>query len=117
MARLLDRMPFTTEPGEVAVRGERVVVRANQIIIWLAITPASATAPGPASSPFPAIMDTGHTHTLSIHEEHLTRWAGLRSATLRQLGPSAAAVKNWNSASRSFGRIPTSRKAATAERR
>ena len=78
MSRLLDRMPFVGEPDEVVVRGERVRVRANQIILWASLTLRRTESPNPTAVPFPVVLDTGHTHSLSIHERHLIEWAGLR---------------------------------------
>lgn len=55
-------MPFPAEPGEVSVRGERVKVRGDQIIVWVTLSPQKAFNPELAAVPFPAILDTGHTH-------------------------------------------------------
>jgi hypothetical protein len=82
MPRLLDHMPFPHEPGEVVVRGERVRVRANQIILWASLTLGRVKSPNPTAIPFPVILDTGHTHSLSLHERHLVEWAGLRPEML-----------------------------------
>jgi hypothetical protein len=75
-------MPFPHEPGEVVVRGERVLVRGNQIILWVSLTLRRVKAPNPTAIPFPAILDTGHTHSLSIQERHLVEWAGLHPEML-----------------------------------
>jgi hypothetical protein len=40
----------------------------------------------PGTPSFPAILDTGHTHNLSIQEQHLVRWAGIRLELLQVLG-------------------------------
>ena len=77
MPILLNRSPFPKNPGEVAVRGERVPVRSDQIIIWVSLTDRNIGSPSPSAIPFPAILDTGHNHTFSISERHLTNWAGL----------------------------------------
>jgi hypothetical protein len=88
MPRLLDRMPFPHEPDEVVVRsvGERVPVRGNQIILWVSMTLGRVKSPNPAAIPFPVILDTGHTHSLSIQERHLFAWAGFRPDILSLLG-------------------------------
>ncbi len=82
MARFLDCMPFSALPDEVAVRGERVRIRANQIVVWLSLGLGRITEPNPAAIPFPAILDTGHTHSFAITERHLTEWAGFRLEAL-----------------------------------
>jgi hypothetical protein len=38
MPCLLDHTPFPEEAGEVVVRCERVLVRADQIIAWVSLT-------------------------------------------------------------------------------
>jgi len=86
MPTVLDQMPFLEIAGEVVVRGERVRVRANQIILWVSLTRRSVRAPNPSAIPFPVILDTGHTHSLSLQERHLVAWAGLRPESLSELG-------------------------------
>ena len=85
MPTVLDQMPFLEIAGEVVVRGERVRVRANQIILWVSLTRRSVRAPNPSAIPFPVILDTGHTHSLSLQERHLVMWAGLRPESLSEL--------------------------------
>lgn len=82
MPRLLDRSPFADHATEVVVRGERVRIRANQIILWITLTGYRTDVPNPSAVPFPAILDTGHNHSFSIRERHLTDWAGLRPESL-----------------------------------
>lgn len=86
MPRLLDHMPFASTPDEVVVRSERVRVRANQIILWMSLTPLRIKSANPVAIPFPVILDTGHTHSLAIQERHLVEWAGLRPHELPLLG-------------------------------
>ena len=85
MPFLLHRMPFPSKPGEVVVRGERVKIRGDQIIVWVSLSVESVNAQRPATAPFPAILDTGHTHSFAISERHLTGWAGLRLESLAVL--------------------------------
>ncbi len=75
-------MPFPAETGEIAVRGERVRVRADQIIVWVSLSVREVLEQSPAVVPFPAILDTGHNHSFSIREQHLIDWAGIRPAAL-----------------------------------
>jgi hypothetical protein len=69
-------MPFPAQSGEVAVRGERVRVRADQILVWVSLSVRNVI--GPAAVPFPAVLDTGQNYSFSIQERHLVEWAGLR---------------------------------------
>lgn len=85
MPKLLDRAPFQSA-AEVVVRGERVRVRANQIVVWLSLTLERVKSPSPLAVPFPAVLDTGHTHALALHERHLREWAGLRPDVLAERG-------------------------------
>lgn len=86
MPRLIDRVPVPERPSEVVVRGERVRLRGDQIVVWLAITRKLDEPPGTTASPFPAILDTGHTHSLSLQERHLVDWAEMRPDSLRRFG-------------------------------
>lgn len=82
MPTLLDCMPFSHDFCDVAVRGERVKVRANQIIVWLTLSHQRSVTANPMAIPFPAILDTGHNHSFSLNERHLVEWAGLRPDNL-----------------------------------
>jgi hypothetical protein len=82
MPRLLDRSPFPAQADEVAVRGERVRIRADQIIVWVSLSARSVVQQSPAAVPFPAVLDTGQNYSFSIQERHLIEWAGLRAESL-----------------------------------
>ena len=86
MPYLVDRMPFMAEPGEFLIGGERVLVRAEQIIVWVSLSLHRRAEPNPSAVPFPVIVDTGHTHSFSIQERHLVEWAGLRPEALGIVG-------------------------------
>lgn len=73
--KILDRLPFGSDPHILAVGGGSVDVHRNQIIVWISIDDASR--------PFPAILDTGHGHNLSIGRKHLEHWSG---AELERIG-------------------------------
>jgi hypothetical protein len=73
--KILDRLPLYEEPTLIDLRGEVLQVWANQIIVWVSIEEKVR--------PFPAILDTGHSHNFSIARGHLQRWTGL---SLRQIG-------------------------------
>ena len=78
MPHILNRSPFLQISSEVAFRDQRVLIRADQIILWVTLSLKGMTSPNPSATPFPVILDTGHTHTFSIRERHLIEWAGLR---------------------------------------
>ncbi len=85
MPILLNRMPFSEYPSHVTVNGEPILVRADQIILWVTLGLQRLKIPNPSAKPFPVILDTGHTHSFSIHERHLVEWAGLQSDALQIL--------------------------------
>jgi hypothetical protein len=86
MTRLLDRAPFPTRSTEVIIRSERIRIRANQIVVWITLSDSRTKVPNPASTPFPAVLDTGHNHTLSLQERHLVVWAGITASSLSDAG-------------------------------
>ena len=71
--KILDRLPFEPHPSTVDTAVGPVAVRAFQIIVWL-----SFRLEGTLSRPFPAVLDTGHSHNLSINEALLESWLNLR---------------------------------------
>jgi hypothetical protein len=75
--KILDRLPIGDEPEMIAVGAEAVTIKRFQIFVWASIQ---------ASPPFPAILDTGHTHNFSITESQLAHWAGLRSRQFPLIG-------------------------------
>lgn len=79
-------MPFSARPDEIVVRGERVRIRADQIIVWISLSLDRILEPNPAAVPFPAILDTGHTHSFALTERHLAEWAGIRPEALAPSG-------------------------------
>ena|SRR5947207_3337992 len=85
MPRFLNRSPFSDMPSELSFRDERIRIRADQMIVWMSITIERITSPNPSATPFPVILDTGHNHSFSMHEDHLLRWAGLRIESLARL--------------------------------
>jgi hypothetical protein len=72
--KILDRLPFLDKPSLLRFPGGSVDVRAFQIIVWLRIQTAI----------FPTVLDTGHSHNLSISDRLLKDWAGVDS--LPQIG-------------------------------
>ncbi len=86
MPRLLDRMPFFEKAEVIAFKEELIRVRANQIIMWVNLTAPSDSGLAPVAPPFPAILDTGHTHSFAIQRRHLAEWAGLPLDRLRESG-------------------------------
>jgi hypothetical protein len=85
MTILVDHMPFSDNPSEVTIQSQRVQLKANQIIVWVSLSHERLKTTDPLAIPFPAILDTGHNHTFSIHERHLIEWGGLHPFNLNPL--------------------------------
>ena len=70
--RIISRLPIFQQDTIITVQGEPIQVWKNQIVVWLSIQDASR--------PFPAILDTGHSHNLSISLRHPTVGPGPNSS-------------------------------------
>jgi hypothetical protein len=81
MSLILDRCPFYEEATEVDTPSGPILIRAYQIVAWVGIS-----VRGALSRPFPAVLDTGHSHNFSIKEEHLELWTGLRAGEIQTIG-------------------------------
>ena len=75
--KILDRLPIGDEAATIILGDEMVAIKRFQIFVWASIQ---------ASPPFPAILDTGHSHNFSITESQLSHWAGLKSRQFRLIG-------------------------------
>ena len=69
---VLRKLPFSDKASSVDVSSETVLIRAYQIIVWVSLAVENVL-----SSPFPAVLDTGHSHNFSIRESQLAAWAGI----------------------------------------
>jgi hypothetical protein len=65
--KILDRLPYHDQPTALSFGPWTIDVRGHQIIVWLSLRHLV----------FPAILDTGHSHNLTISSRHLTEWAGV----------------------------------------
>lgn len=81
MSVILDRCPFYEEATEVDTPSGPILIRSYQIVIWVGIS-----VRGRLSPPFPAVLDTGHSHNFSIKEEHWELWTGLHSREIPTIG-------------------------------
>lgn len=61
--KLLDRLPIYERPALIDVQSDVYQVWQSQIIVWVSLAETL--------KPFPAILDTGHSHNLSIAQHHL----------------------------------------------
>jgi hypothetical protein len=86
MPTILRQLPFAERDDIAFVRGERVRVKAYQIVAWVSLSVERVTTWEPGVPSFPMIVDPGHNHNFSIQEEQVIRWADLRPETLPVLG-------------------------------
>ena len=80
--KILDRLPIYEEPSLIDVWGEVLEIYRNQIIIWVSLAETSR--------PFPALLDTGHSHNFSIPRRQLERWG---RTNLKQIGESKVGTR------------------------
>src|SRR5438874_630498 len=64
--KILERLPIYDEPTLIDVQGEVYQIWKNQAILWVSFAESL--------TPFPAILDTGHSHNLSIARRHVNLW-------------------------------------------
>src|ERR1700684_124687 len=86
MPTILRELPFFDHRTDAEFDGRSIPIKADQIMVWVGITEGEQTAFDPRRSGFPAILDTGLSHTFSIRGEHLIRWVGLDPRWLERLG-------------------------------
>jgi hypothetical protein len=83
---ILRKLPFFQGPTLVRFPNGPARVKAYQIIIWISITESTRSQLDPTVPRFPAILDTGHSHNLSIRQQHLLEWAKVNPLLLPSLG-------------------------------
>jgi hypothetical protein len=64
---IVNKLPIGEEPTALFVGTELVTIKRYQIAVWISINDALR--------PFPAVLDTGHSHNFSITESQLKRFA------------------------------------------
>jgi hypothetical protein len=84
--KILDRFPYSSEATFVSAPGGRVEVKPYQIVVVISVSLQALLEWDPHAPRFPAILDTGNNHNLSISRGHLVRWAGLQPEALRIIG-------------------------------
>lgn len=78
MSSIIRQCPFYSVATEATVAGQRVEIRPYQIILWVSLQTGATV-----SSPFPAILDVGHSLNFSIREEQLRDWANIVPGALK----------------------------------
>jgi hypothetical protein len=67
--KIINRLPYFEEDTYLTVGDTPVQVRRYQIVVWVSLN----------EHPFPAILDTGHSHNFTISRSQLRRFTGLDS--------------------------------------
>ena len=86
MPRVVHKLPFFDKATPLAVAGERVVIKPDQIVVWVSLGEAALPFLHANALRIPAVLDTGLSHNFAIREEHLLAWAGLHPQSLPVLG-------------------------------
>ncbi len=84
--KILDRLPYSSGPTVVSASGGTVRVKPYQIVVAISVGLQAEREWDSRVPAFPAILDTGNNHNLSVSQGHLLRWAGLQSESLRIIG-------------------------------
>jgi len=84
--KILDRLPYSSEATFVSAPGGSVRVKPYQILAAISVSLQALAEWDPRTPRFPAILDTGNNHNLSISRGHLLRWAGLQAEALQIIG-------------------------------
>ncbi len=71
--KILNRLPYSSEPTTINLRGEAVRVRPYQIVVWVSLNLWQVNDWDVRVPRFPAILDTGNNHNFSIRVSHLLR--------------------------------------------
>ncbi len=80
--KILDRLPYFTEPTLVQVGAETVRVKPYQIVVQVSVTLRGVVEWDYRTPSFPAIFDIGHNHHFSIRNSQFLSWTGLRPEAL-----------------------------------
>src|SRR4051812_19754120 len=75
--KILDRLPFSEDRGEVTAPDGIVLVRPYQIIVMVSVAPQQWTELPEGVPRFPAILDTGTNHNFALRRDHFDRWSRL----------------------------------------
>jgi hypothetical protein len=84
MPAIVRRLPYFSQPMEISVQGQRIALKADQIIVWISVSQQGVKKFRPEIRQLPAIFDTGCNHSLVIRREHLLAWAGLNPDRLEK---------------------------------
>jgi hypothetical protein len=87
VSAILRHLPFYDHPTTAQVSGCSIVVKRDQIIVWVSLSEMGSRQLDPRTRSFPAILDTGCNHSFVIGERHLMDWADIQPGFLRRLGP------------------------------
>ena len=80
----LRKLPFFDRPTVIKIADTTIPIRPYQIIVWISLGSNDSLEADAAR--FPAVLDTGHNHNLSIRQEQFESWAGRQVETSRRSG-------------------------------
>jgi hypothetical protein len=76
------RVSYSAQKERLAVGNETVEIKPYQVVLWLSIAVRDMLEWDPRTPRFPALLDPGNNHNLSIREDQLVRWAGIQPELL-----------------------------------
>jgi hypothetical protein len=76
--KILDRLPINDQPALLFWGPEPITIKRYQIAVWVSFNHSPR--------PFPALVDTGHSHNFSITESQLRKFAQLTPDGLKFIG-------------------------------
>jgi len=81
--RILTSWAYSSHFRRVCFGGNDAIIRAEQPMVWLVLTPPGVRVISPDKQPcFPAIMDTGYAGRLLLNVRHIPAWSGLQTSQL-----------------------------------
>ena len=91
--KLIGRLPLHQESSQIWTPDGIALVKPFQIVVMVGLSIADTLEPG--GRRFPAILDTGLSHSFAIRCEHAGRWTALRPLTRRPSPPKREMPWPW----------------------
>lgn len=87
MAILIDELPFFSVKRDIQLPdGKPEEIKANQILLWMSVTPQGSLPPSANAPRFPVIFDTGLNISMTMRCNHFIDWADVEQPEYQFLG-------------------------------
>jgi hypothetical protein len=87
---IIRQLPIPVAPTPVSVPGGTVTILPFQVVVSVSLTSPRVRVLDPATSRFPAVIDTGFNNALLLQEQQLHAWTGLRREHLVRVDAATA---------------------------